>query len=198
MRYLILIVCLTTISKLLAQTLRPQSIYASYLGETVTHPGLKVGVNYQLKSWDKTKIKKSRNEKLIHKSVDLSPSISFYYHKDYQTGLFVLPELSYSRKNVKGNYITYAIGAGYMRTFIPNVYDLNSNGEIEKIHVGYNYFITNYSITFGKDLSIKRKIPLSIYIKPQLMYAIPNYSNGIKYFVLELGLNYRLKKNETK
>jgi hypothetical protein len=198
MRYLILIACLTTTSMLQAQNLRPQSIYASYFGETVTHPGLKVGVNYQLKNWDKTKIKKSGNEKVIQKSIDFSPSIGLFYHNDYQTGLFVLPELSYSRKNVKGIYMTYAVGAGYMRTFIPNVYDLNSNGEIEKTHVGYNYFNTNYSITFGKDLSIKKKIPLSIYIKPQLMYAILNYSKGIKYFALELGVNYRLKKNETK
>ena len=198
MRYLILIACLTTTSMLQAQNLRPQSIYASYFGETVTHPGLKVGVSYQFKSWDKTKIKKSGKEKLIQKNIDFSPSIGFYYHKDYQTGLFVLPELSYSRKNKKGNYQALAIGAGYMRTFIPNVYDLKSNGGIEKIHVGYNYFITNYSITFGKDLSIKKKLPLSIYIKPQLIYAIPNYSKGIKYFALELGVNYRFTKNKSK
>jgi hypothetical protein len=198
MRCLILFIFLTTVSMLQGQNFRPQSIYASYFGETVTHPGLKVGINHQLKSWDRTKIKKSGNEKVIQKSIDLSPSIGLFYHSNYQTGLFVLPELSYSRKNAKGNYMTYAIGAGYMRTFIPNVYDLNSNGEIKKIHVGYNYFITNYSITFGKDLSIKKKIPLSIYIKPQLIYAIPNYSKGIKYFALEIGVNYRLTKNETK
>jgi hypothetical protein len=194
MRYLILIACFTATSMLQAQNLRPQSIYASYFGETVTHPGLKVGVSYQFKSWDKTKVKKSGNEKVIQKSIDLCPSIGLFYHKDYQTGIFVLPELSYSRKNKNGNYRTLAIGAGYMRTFIPNVYDLNSNGEIEKIHVGYNYFVTNYSIAFGKDLSVQRQIPLSIYIKPQVMYAIPNYSKGTMYFALELGVNYSLTK----
>lgn len=198
MRYLILIVFLTSSSMFQAQNLRPQSIYVSYFGETVTHPGLKFGVSYQFKRWDKTKIRRSGNEKVIQKSIDFSPSIGLFYHKDYQTGLFVLPELSYSRKNIKGNFQSLAIGAGYMRTFIPNVYDLNSNGAIEKIHVGYNYFITNYSITFGKDLSIKKKIPLCIYIKPQLIYATPNYSKGIKYFAMELGVNYKLTKNKLK
>ena len=198
MKYLILIACLTTTTVVQAQKVRPESFYASYFGEMITHPGLRVGVNFPLISWDKTKIKKSGNEKVILKSIDFSPSIGLFYHKDYQTGLFVMPELSYSRKNEKGNYMTFAIGAGYMRTFIPRVYDFNSNGEIEKIDAGYNYFISNYSVAFGKDLSIKKKIPLSIYIKPQLMYAMPNYSNGVRYAALELGLNYRLKKNEIK
>ena len=82
-----------------------------------------------------------------------------------------------------------------MRTFIPNVYDLNANGEIESIDAGYNYFLTNYSITFGKDLSVKKMIPISIYIKPQLMYALPNATNVISYFALELGASYKLTKN---
>ena len=160
----------------------------------MTHPGLKVGVNYQLKSWEKTKINKRGNEKVIQREIDLCPSLGLFYHKDYQTGLFVLPELSYSKKNLKGNYMTFAIGTGYMRTLIPNVYDVNASGEIMRKHMGYNYLITDFSVSFGKDLSLKKKIPLSIYFKPQLIYAIPNYSKSIKYFALEIGLNYRLTK----
>lgn len=194
MKYLIFLVFLTSASIIDAQNLRPQSIYASYFGETVTHPGLRVGLNYQLKDWSKTKLMKSGTEKVIQNNMDLSPSIGFFYHKDYQTGLFILPELVYSRKNVKGNYITYGFGAGYMRTFIPNVYDLNSNGEIEKIHTGYNYCITDFSVAFGKDLSVQKNIPMNIYIKPQFLYAFPNYSKGIWYFILELGVSYKLDK----
>ncbi len=195
MRYLLFIALLTACSILQAQSLRPKSIYASYFGETVTHPGLKIGVTYQLKFWDKTKTRKNGDKRIIQRSIELSPGIGFFYHKDYQTGLFVLPEWSYSRKNAKGNFLTAGIGAGYMRTFIPNVYDLNANGEIESIDAGYNYFLTNYSITFGKDLSVKKMIPISIYIKPQLMYALPNATNGISYFALELGASYKLTKN---
>lgn len=190
--FILLFLAATTIAQ--GQNLRPQSVYVSYFGETVTHPGLRVGASYQLKAWEKTKTKKSGKEKLIHKSIDLSPSVGFYYHKDYQTGIFVLPELSYSRKNVKGNYITFGIGAGYMRTFIPSVYEQNSNGDIEKINGGYNYFVTNYSIAFGKDLSHKENLPDNIFIKPQLLNSIPNYSNSVWAFALELGVSYKLTK----
>ncbi len=88
----------------------------------------------------------------------------------------------------------YAVG--YMRTVIPNVYDMSSNGEIEKIHSGYNYCITNYSVAFGKDLSIQKKIPMSIFVKPQFLYAFPNSSKGVGYFVLELGVSYKVTKNK--
>lgn len=196
MKYLLFIALLTTGFILQAQSFRPKSIYASYIGETVTHPGLKIGVTYQLGSWDKTKTKNDGNERIIQKSIDLSPGIGFFYHKDYHTGLFALTELSCSRKNAKGNSLSAGFGAGYMRTFIPNVYDLNSKGEIESIDAGYNYFLTNYSITFGKDLNLKKMIPISIYVKPQLMYALPNATNGILYFTLELGASYKLTKIE--
>lgn len=77
MKYLIFLVFLTSASIIDAQNLRPQSIYASYFGETVTHPGLRVGLNYQLKDWSKTKLMKSGTEKVIQNNMDLSPSIGF-------------------------------------------------------------------------------------------------------------------------
>lgn len=198
MRTLILMVILTTASLLQGQHFKPQSMDVAYFGETLTHPGFKVGVQYPLKSWEKTKIKKGGIENGIQKSIVLSPSLGIFYHKNYQTGLFILPELGYTRKNKKGNFLTYALGAGYMRTFVPNVYDLNPNGEVIKKHKNYNYFIANYSIAFGKDLSVKKKIPMGIYLKPQLMYATPNYSKGIPYFAFEMGVNYWLTQHDSK
>lgn len=198
MKNILFIVFLTNCSILHAQNLRPKSIYASYFGETITHPGLKIGVTYQLKQWDKTKLKKNGKKRNIQKNIDLSPGIGFFYHKDYQTALFILPELSYSRKNVKGNFITAGFGAGYMRTFIPHVYDLNSNGEIVRIVAGYNYFLTDLSLTFGKDLSVKKKLPICLFFKPQLMYALPNATKGVSYFVFEIGASYKFTKNKSK
>ena len=196
MRYLIVLLFLTSTFIAPGQNLKPQTFYASYFGATVAHPGLRLGVSYHLTGWDKTKTKKSGKEKLLQKSLALNPSIGFYYYKDYQTGLFVLPELSYSRKNAKGNHLSLAIGAGYMRTFIPNVYELSSDGDVQKIHAGYNYFITNYSISIGKDLSISKNIPINIFVKPELLNALPNYSKSVWYFALELGVCFKLTKEK--
>lgn len=183
---------LTTAAILCAQNLKPATINVSYFGELATHPGLKVGVTYPVKSWEKSRVKNNGKEKSILTAFELSPSAGFFYHRAYQTGIFVLPEVAFSRKNGKGNYKAIGIGTGYMRTQVPHVYEINAGGEIGKIHAGYNYFVTNYSLTFGKDFSVKRNLPVGIFIKPQIMYAVPNYNGGILYFALEAGLSYHL------
>ncbi|MEZ4773284.1 MAG: hypothetical protein R3D00_08880 [Bacteroidia bacterium] len=185
-------VFMTTAGILHAQNLKPATINISYLGELATHPGLKVGLTYPVKSWEKSRINNKGKEKSILTAFEISPSAGVFYHRDYQTGIFVLPEMGFSRQNGKGNYKAVGIGVGYMRTQVPHVYEIHADGEIGKIHAGYNYFVTNYSLTFGKDLSIKRNIPVGIFIKPQVMYAVPNYNGGILYFALEAGLNYHL------
>ena len=177
-------------SKCLAQSLKPKSISFSYFGETITHPGFKFGLNYQIKGWNS--IKDDGQE--IKKNIQLSANIGFFYHKNYQTGLFILPILSYKRQKENGNFRAIGIGTGYLRSIIPNVYELKMDGNYDKINAKNNYFLTNYNISFGKNLSIKHKIPIEYFVKPQLLVASPNTPNGVKYFVLEIGVNFNLKK----
>lgn len=157
---------------------------------------MKIGFNFQLGSWNKTKLRKNSIKKITNKKIEITPSVGFFYHKDYQTALFALSELDYSKKNAKGNFVSYGLGAGYLRTFLPNVYEISSNNKIEKIHEGKNYFLTNYFIVFGKDFSLMHKRPIDIYLKPQIMYALPNYSKGTTYFAFEVGVSYKLPKCE--
>jgi hypothetical protein len=190
MKHLIVIAFWATAGVLGAQN----SISLAYFGETITHPGLKVGISFPLYEWEKHKMLRNGREKLLAKRIDLSPQLGFYYHQDYQTGLFVLPELSYNRQNAKGNYTALGLGTGYMHTRVPRVYDFDANGEIEQVRSGHHYFISNYFATFGKDFSVKKGIPFSIYAKPQLMHALPNAGKGIWYFVLELGLSVKMSE----
>ena len=191
-KYFSLLFCLTTTTMLYSQNIKPKYLSVSYFGETITHPGVKLGATYEIYTWQKLKMKRNETKKVTQKYIYISPSVGFFYHKDYQLGIFILPEFSYSRKNVKGNYFSFGIGTGYMETLVPNVYDLNPSGEIEKIQAGYNYLLTNCSINFGKDLNIKKDIPMHVFIKPQFMYASPNTPKGVWYFALETGIKYSL------
>lgn len=190
MRHLIVIAFLATTGVLGAQS----AISLAYFGETITHPGLKVGLSFPLHQWEKHKTLRNGREKVLDKRIDLSPQLGFYYHQNYQTGLFVLPEFSYNRQNAKGNYTALGLGAGYMHTRVPRVFDFDTNGKIEQIRSGHHYFISNYFATFGKDLSVKKGIPVSIYAKPQLMHAVPNAYKGIWYFALELGFSVKMSE----
>jgi hypothetical protein len=195
MKQLIILAMIALAAKLNAQLLRPDVVTVAYFGETISHPGIKFGALYNLLTWDKSKTTPKGKEKHLQKTVDFIPSLGVFHHKGYQTGLFISPEVVLSRKKPKGGYRSVGLGAGYMRTFLLNVYDFDNSGDLRRIHAGQNYFLTNYSITFGKDLMINKGIPLAIYAKPQFMYALPNTSKGIWYFALEVGAKLKLTTN---
>ncbi|WP_339915837.1 hypothetical protein [Yeosuana marina] len=166
-----------------------KSISVGYFGEMITHPGFKVSLSYHIFQWENEK----KNNKTIKKSVSINPSIGGYYHRRYQTGIVALPEFAYNRTNSKGNSFSIGSGAGYLRTFIPNTYKVTNTGDVKKVNAGYNYFMTNVFMSFDKKLKWATKNPVHLYIKPQFMYALPNFPNGVGYFALEIGLKYSLK-----
>jgi len=192
MKYIFLLAFFTMSGAIYSQSFKPTSISAAYFAESMTHPGVKLALNYEFASWKQSKARRDGKSKTIESSFSISPSLGFFYHKDYQTGFFAMPEFGYTRKKVNGNFVTFGLGAGYMRTIIPDVYDLNSDGEAVQANAGYNYFLTNYFFAFGKDLSARFDTPLSIYVKPQFMYALPGTPKGVWYFAAELGVSYRL------
>ncbi len=190
MRIISLLVFIFIVSNCWAQFKNLESVSFSYYGEMITHPGLKLSSDFKIKGWDKVK---RDSLKKINKSFIISPALGFFHHRRYQTGLFLIPEVKYKRQNPKGRFYELGIGAGYLKTFIPNTYEVGSNGEVNKTTAGHNYFATNYFISFGKDLSIQKNLPLAYFIKPQFMYAVPNFPNGIGYFALEIGIKFSLK-----
>lgn len=173
-----------------SQFLNPQPFSISYYGEFITHPGLKIGLDYEIKHWEKNRTRKKKESLINQNSILLSPTIGFYSHRAYQTGLFILPEMCYNREKLNGNFFQAGIGFGYMRTFLPDTYRLNELGEIEKIHAGYNYFVSTGFVTFGRQIKAIKKLQLAVFTKPQVMYAAPNYLGGIFYFNLEIGLKF--------
>lgn len=166
-------------------------IGVSYLGETITHGGIKAGISFLLTDWEVVKVKKN---KTLQYHIDFRPNIGFFHHKAYQTSVFVLPELSFTKKRPSGNYQSIGVGLGYLRTFVPNVFEVDIADDIQKTNAGYNYLLSNYFVVFGRDLSVKSQIPVALFIKPQMMMAYPNQNAGIWYFALELGFDYKLTK----
>lgn len=171
----------------------PESISVSYLGEMVTHPGLKLSFDYPLTQWERSKKGNSGVERSITKTVLLGPSIGAFYHRRYQTGLMVIPELKLKRQNQNGGYFELGAGFGYMRTFIPNTFEVGENDVVSKTSAGHDYWAKNVFMTFGKEFKRGRKRPMGYFIKPQFVYATPNFPKGVGYFMLEIGMNFKLK-----
>lgn len=193
MRILSILVFTLIVSDCLAQFKKLESVSISYYGEMITHPGLKVSADFNMKEWEKMNSTKKDSSKTIDKSFIISPALGFFYHRRYQTGLVFIPEVKFKRQNPRGRFFECGIGLGYFRTFIPNSYEIKSSGEVNKVVAGHNYFATNYFISFGKDLIVNKELPISYFIKPQFIYAVPNFPNGTGYFALEIGIGYLLK-----
>jgi len=158
----------------------------------ISHPGLKIGLDYSLKTWNKEKTKKGIS-KVLTKSYHLKPSIGFYYHRRYQTGAFLSTEFSRQRQNIKGGFFSYGVNLGFLCTVVPNTYRVLPQGVVEKAIAAHYYVWPGWSLAFGKDLSVKHGTPLSWFVKPQFMYALPNFPSGVGYFILETGIVYKLK-----
>ena len=80
------------------------------------------------------------------------------------------------------------LGAGYIRTLTPSVYV--ENAYIKEKYFLNDYFISSVSLAVGKNY---RDFPFGWFVKPQFIYAIPNFPTGVGYFALELGASYQLK-----
>lgn len=192
------ITLVTLVFCLSAMVVQAQSlpINVSYFGETGIHPGLKVGVEYGL--WEKEKTKNrwlfNRNDKIgpkvKTKELFAAGNLGFYNHANNHTGIFTTAEIGYRRtKHRKGSFLETSLGIGYLQ----RIYNVNTfeAGSTEPFTGGQGQFLTTFSVGFGRDLSFKRDLPISWYVKPNLLLArqahtfVPNAA-------LELGVCYKL------
>lgn len=170
-----------------AQGIRPDAIKVGYFGEMISHPGIRVKIDYTIKHWEKVKKKAC-----IKKQVSFGPGLGYFYHRRYQSGLLTNIELKLSRS--KKNYFSfsYGIGAGYLATRALNVYEVNALGEVSKKLTLNHYFASNIFCEFTGDFSKKNKGPFGYTVSPNFVYALPNFPRAVGYLFLELGLNYSL------
>lgn len=187
------LIIFTTISAH-SQKFTPNSVSVAYWGEMIGHPGLKLEANYHLQEWESVKNKRNGTEIIKSKALVLSPYLAFFHHKRYQTG--ITPGLSFAYDVSKSNNKTFSagIGLGYLRTYVPNTYQISEAGEMEKTTAGHNYFTGSAFVSWGRAFEQNGFIPSRAYIKPQLMYAMPNFPNAVAYLLFEVGVNYKIIK----
>ena len=171
-----------------AQFQAPVTLSISYFGEMITHPGLKIGVNFRLKQWQH-----DQNSEALY----LSLSLGSFFHRRYQTGVFLYPEINYGKQFSSGATISGGLGFGYLRTFIPNTFEINMDDRtVTKTRAGHHYFLPGISVMGGKEINDQNRFPSHVFVKPNFYYAFPNFPKGVGYFSLELGSSLNLRNDE--
>jgi hypothetical protein len=172
-----------------AQFLKPRAITAAYFGETITHPGIRIGGDFSIVEWNKKSQDANAAGQL--RGLYLSPAIGFFYHRDYQTSIVTAVNVNYLKRTKHDNFVSFFLGGGMMNSFIPNVYQLN-NGNIEKVGYNSNYSVLSFGTAFGKKIRKNSNRPLDLFAKPSFMRASPSAAGGVWYFMTELGIQRTL------
>lgn len=158
----------------------------SYFGILGTHPGIKLGVQYPLVTFNK-----SEPSTQLHQMIG-SPNVIFYFHRRNQLGIGFNIELGYKNKQETKINKEMMLGIGYLRTFIPNkVYEF-SNGNFLNNNslIGSNHFIKTLSLGIGKNINDGIHSDFWM-IKPTLLHLKPYNTKTSLNFALDVGYQFK-------
>jgi hypothetical protein len=178
------------------------SVGLSYFGESIINPGMKATYEYSL--WSKRKSKPrwlfNRNDKLGTKvktqETFVTGNLGFYNVANSHSAILLISEFGYRRtKHRKGSFLETSLGLGYQqRIYNIDTYQLGIGTEPDKLEAaGQAQFLTTLSFGFGRNLGYRRNIPLSWFVKPTLMLAMPQAHTAVPSAALEIGLRYFIK-----
>ena len=121
------------------------------------HPGLKVGVQWDWRKWEKEK-ERRKGTLVKKKSLFISPQIAYYTHSQNHTGFLLNVDFGYQRiKSTRGFYSAYSVGFGYLTRFnAGTTYEYHSNGELtQKRAAARGYFMPSLNMEFGQKINEK-------------------------------------------
>lgn len=152
----------------------------AYEGGNITHPGVSVGsslcVTDGIGKW----------------SLYMGVKAGFYYHRRYQTGIFLLPHIRVMYQHTNGWMGGAEINAGPQWHLIPKAYAITDAGTIDRIKgAGILHWVIAPGLRFGKDISLEKDIPMQWFINPQLQFRNPRIGRKEKYLLMGAGINYK-------
>ncbi len=188
---ILLLVGIGLSAKAQSDFLENKPINVGYFGHYYLHPGIKIGTQYDWKSWEKRKEKKKKTV-VKNKSLFISPQIGFYVHPKNHSGLLVNADFGYQRvKQKHGFYQAYSIGLGYLTQFNAGTTYVNEGGTITaKKWASRGYIMPSLNMEFGQQINDK----MGWYAKGTLASKL-FYNTGVSAETfLELGMKFNLGK----
>lgn len=159
-----------------------------YSGGNIVHPGINVGA---LKAINTTE-KERRNGKIIKKEIQIGARTGFYYHRNYNSGLWLQGEIAQLRSKRDSRYQKYSLGIGGLQTWVPKVYSVNNQGAVEfKSAKGIFYGMVSPAVEWGWSIKKDNKLLDSWYIRPRLQWHFPYFLGTNEYLLFEIGFNLK-------
>jgi hypothetical protein len=159
-----------------------------YSGGNIVHPGFNIGALKTIKT-----VKKERkNGKTIEKAIQIGARTGFYFHRNYQSGLWFQGEVSHVRSKNEKRYSRFSFGFGGLQTWVPNVYSAKINEPVSFKRVqGITYGIVSPAVEWGWNTKRENKFFCGWYIRPRLQWQFPYFLGTNEYLLFEIGLNLK-------
>jgi hypothetical protein len=160
---------------------------------SLIYPGVRIGI--ELPVYTVVRIK-SHDEKAVNKLIKdrfASFNAGWYHHPDFHDNIYFTAEWRMRRTNKGGFFTEFSPGLGYSRTFLgATTYVVDNNGEvtIDKL-AGYNYALLTFGGGLGYNFSEKKRLPLSLFCRFNILTMFPYNSTFYIRPVMELGLIYK-------
>jgi hypothetical protein len=151
-------------------------INVSYLGETITHPGLVVGY-----------------ENSFYKGFNVTVSIGTYVHQRNHTGLFLNGGLNWRHTFPIGYSPEIGIGLGYLHTWAHGgpVYVVDDGGSVSTKSTGRGHFMPSVKLgILGWDLRKKTDIPMRVNTDIVIFGQYPFNNYMMPHAALKVGATY--------
>ncbi len=173
------------------------SFNASYYGETVWYPGLKIGAEYiffeKKNEKVKTSKKKGKYTKIKTNQFIVTANLGFFSQPHNFGSLFLNSAILYRHTGNKGFQYNFGISPLGMNTFFFNeTYDVTDDGIVETTTLPARIF---YSTSFIMGLGHTMKKSLTAwYLNLHFSNLIP-YNNATNFLVaLEFGFRFNINK----
>ncbi len=167
----------------------------SYFGYNLIKPGLEANINWIINEVTAVRSKTVESgktiKKLSTKQIIVNANIGFIWYPQSHFAIFNYYQATF--KKIKRNshrFTTVSIGPGVYRSFYPETYKLNENGEVQKIFMaGRIYF--SAVLSFGNGKIIKNKIFKTRFINTNLMFLF-DYNTGVVP-LLSIEIGFKIK-----
>lgn len=160
----------------------------AYSGGNIVHPGLCLGAFKTIHEHEKVK----RNGNTRTRQWELGGRLGSYYHRNYQTSLWVQGEAAWKNNHLKGSYYRFSLGIGGLQSWVPKSYRFTRSGELEYVGArGIPYILVSPSVEWG--WRPKKSLPWveSYFIRPRLQWQAPYFQGSNHYFLFEFGISLK-------
>ena len=168
----------------------------SYFGYNLIKPGLKAGVNFNLRNRTIEKFTTKKSGKIIDKSGEgqwLAGSAVGFFWQPGHISVFNYYEISYKRlRSANQTFNIVGFGPGIYRSVYPETYEVGEDGQVQKKTLsGRTYFAP--VVSFGSGKNINNPLFQSWQFCTNLMFLF-DYNTGIVPLLsFELTFNFNQK-----